>query len=129
MVAAGMGYYSISQLLDMVNTAMIQGYGRTLENQSDRLALQYMTDAGYDIREAPRVWKLAAMNEGDGPTFYWSSHDSASERRSFMMVTIRNSFSGVDLSSLKKNEERFQRMAKLVKEASGKQKTKIKVVS
>jgi hypothetical protein len=129
LVAAGMGYYSVSKILEMVNTAMIQGYGRTLENQSDRLALQYMADAGYDVREAPRVWKLVAQTEGDGPTFYWSSHDSASERRSFMMVTIRNSFSGLDLSSLKKNEDSFQRMAQVVKQADGRKKGKIKVVS
>jgi Zn-dependent protease with chaperone function len=128
LVARGMGYYSISSILEIVNTAMVQGYGRTLENQSDRLALQYMADAGYDLREAPRVWKLVAMDRGDHPTFYWSSHDSASERRSFMMVTIRNSFAGLDLSALSKNEAQFLRMAKLVREAENK-KRKIKVVS
>ena len=129
LVAAGMGYYSISNILSMVNTAMVRGYERTLENQSDRLALQYMAEAGYDIREAPRVWKLVAKTEGDGPTFYWSSHDSAAERRSFMMVTIRNSFSGLDLSKFKRNEDSFQRIAQLAKEADGKKKGKIKVVS
>jgi Zn-dependent protease with chaperone function len=129
LVAAGMGYYSISKILDTVKTAMVQGYGRTLENQSDRLALQYMVDAGYDVREAPRVWKLVAKTEGDGPTFYWSSHDSAAERRSFMMITIRNSFSGLDLSRMVKNEGSFQRVAQLVKEADGRKKGKIKVVS
>jgi len=129
LVAAGMGYYSISKILSMVNTAMVRGYERTLENQSDRLALQYMGDAGYDIREAPRVWKLVAKTEGDGPTFYWSSHDSAAERRSYMMVTIRNSFFGLNVSSLKRNEDLFQQMAQLVKQADGKKKGKIKVIS
>jgi hypothetical protein len=127
-VAAGAGYYSLSNILKIVNTAMIQGYGRTLENQSDRLALQYMVDAGYDLREAPRVWKLVAMSGGEGPTFYWSSHDSASERRSFMMVTIRNSFSALDLTTLKKNENQFQRIARLAKEADATKK-RIKVIS
>jgi len=129
LVAAGMGYYSISRILEVVNTAMVQGYGRTLENQSDRLALQYMADAGYDIREAPRVWKLVAKTEGSGPTYYWSSHDSVAERRSFMMVTIRNSFSDLDLSRLKKNEDAFQRMVQSVKEADNKKKGKIRVVN
>jgi Zn-dependent protease with chaperone function len=129
LVATGMGYYSIGKILEIVNTAMVQGYGRTLENQSDRLALQYMADAGYDIREAPRVWKLVAQTEGDGPTYYWSSHDSATERRSFMMVTIRNSFFNLDLSSLRKNEDSFQRMVPFVKEADTKKKEKIRVVS
>ena len=128
LVAIGMGYYSVGRMLEMVNTAMIQGYGRTMENQSDRLALQYMADARYDVREGPRVWKLVAMKEGDGPTFFWSSHDSASERRSFMMVTIRNSFSGLDYPTLKKNEKEFQQIAQLVSAAQEKKK-KIKVVN
>jgi len=127
--AAGMGYYSISRVLNTVRIAMEQGYTRTMENQADRLSLEYMSDAGYDIREAPRVWKLVAMTKGYGPTYYWSSHDNAPERRSFMMVTIRNSFSSMDMSTLKKNEDSFQRIAKLVRGSGGKTKQKVKVLS
>jgi predicted Zn-dependent protease len=127
LVARGMGYYSVNNLLTIVRTAMIQGYGRTLENQADRVGLQYMADAGYDPREAPRVWKLVTKQEGDQPTFYWSGHDSNSERRSFLMVTIKNGFSDRDFGALKKNEEQFQHMARLVKEAAT-MKRKMKVV-
>ena len=45
-----------------------------------------------------------------------------------MMVTIKNSFSGMDISVLKKNEDLFQRIAQLVKEADGRKKSKIKVI-
>jgi len=122
LAASAFGLYGISTILDIVNTAMVRGYARALENQSDRLCLQYMADAGYDLREAPRVWKLVAKSQGSGPTFYWSSHDNASERRSFMMVTIRNAFSEMDLQALKKNESEFQHVAALVKEATAKKK-------
>ena len=127
LVARGMGYYTVSNLLTMVNTAMIRGYGRTLENQADRVGLQYLADAGYDPREAPKVWKLVAKDSGNRPTFFWSSHDSPSERRSFLMVTIKNGFSDRDFGALKKNETQFQQMARLVKEAAN-MKRKMKVV-
>jgi Peptidase family M48 len=127
--AAGMGYYSISNVLDMVNVAMVRGYGRTMENQSDRVGLQYMTDAGYDPRESPRVWKLVTKKQGDTPTFFWSSHDSNAERRSFQMLTIRNTFSSLDFSQLRKGEEEYQRIAELAYQANPKNKKKIKVIS
>ena len=129
--AAGMGYYGISNILDLVNAAMINGYSRTMENQADRIGLHYLVDAGYDPREAPRVWKLVAKKYGDSPTnFFWSSHDSKTERRSFEMLTIRNSFGDMDFSRLKKDEEVFQRMAALALEANPKnKKRKIKVTS
>lgn len=126
--AAGMGYYGISNILDLVNAAMVNGYGRTMENQADRVGLQYMTDAGYDPRESPRVWKLVSMKKGDMPTnFFWSTHDSNAERRSFQMFTLRNTFSGIDFSSLRKNDEEFKRIAELAYNANPKNKKRIKV--
>jgi hypothetical protein len=122
LAAAAFGLYAVGNILDIINTSMVRGYGRTLENQADRLSLHYMSGAGYDLREAPRVWKLVSKTGWGGPTFFWSSHDGASERRSFMMVTIRNSFSGVDFSALKKNENEYQRIAQLVKESDPKKK-------
>jgi Zn-dependent protease with chaperone function len=128
--AAGLGYYAISNVLDLVNVAMVNGYGRTMENQADRVGLQYMADAGYDLREAPRVWKLVSKKYGDMPTnFFWSSHDSNTERRSFEMLTIRNTFSDLDFSNLKTNGEDYKRIAELAFNANPKNKKKIKVVS
>jgi hypothetical protein len=128
--AAGMGYYAISNVLDMVNAAMVNGYSRTMENQADRVGLQYMTDAGYDPRESPRLWKLVTKKHGDMPTnFFWSSHDSKTERRSFLMLTIRNSLSNMDFTQLNKGDEEFQRIAELAYQANPKNKKKIKVIS
>lgn len=123
--AAGMGYYGISNILDLVHVAMVNGYSRTMENQADRIGLHYMVDAGYDPREAPRVWKLVTKKYGDMPTnFFWSNHDSNTERRSFEMLTIRNSFGDMDFSGLKKDEEAFKRVAALAIEANPKNKNR-----
>jgi Zn-dependent protease with chaperone function len=128
--ATAMGFYAISNVLDLVNAAMVNGYSRTMENQADRIGLQYMTDAGYDPRESPRVWKLVSKKHGSMPTnFFWSSHDSNAERRSFQMLTIRNSLSNLDFSQLKKGGEEFQRIAELAYQANPKNKKKIKVTS
>jgi beta-barrel assembly-enhancing protease len=125
LVAQGFGYYSVSEILNMVNTAMVNGYERTLENQADRVGLQYMADAGYDPREAPRVWKLLAKQGGDSPTFYWSSHAGPSERRSFLMVSIKNGFSEEEFEDFVKNEEPFKYIARLVREVSAKERSKL----
>jgi hypothetical protein len=129
--AAGMGYYAISNIVDLVSAAMVNGYGRTMENQADRVGLQYMTAAGYDPREAPRVWKLVTKKYGDMPTnFFWSNHDSNTERRSFEMLTIRNLFGDRDFSQLKKGDDEFKRIAALALDANPKnKKRKIKVTS
>lgn len=117
------GYGGLADLLRLTVMAMQNGHGRTMENQADRVGMEYMVAAGYDPRESPRVWKLVGKKYGSMPTnFFWSSHDSASERRSFQMVQIRNLFSQLDHSALKKNEEQFQRIAALVKEAAAKKK-------
>ena len=121
--AAGMGYYSIGNILDLVNAAMINGYSRTMENQADRVGLQYMVEAGYDPRESPRVWKLVTQKHGDMPnTFFWSTHDSNTERRSFQMLTIRNSFSNLEFSQLRRDDSDFKRLAEIVLRANPKNK-------
>lgn len=117
------GYGSLGHLLQLTVLTMQNGHGRTMENQADRVGMEYMVAAGYDPRESPRVWKLVGKKYGSLPTnFFWSSHDSAAERRSFQMVQIRNVFSNLDHSALKKNEEQFRRIAALVKDAAAKKK-------
>ncbi len=45
------------QLSDLLATAIIQGYGRAAESQSDELALKYLTRAGYDPRAVIGILK------------------------------------------------------------------------
>lgn len=114
--AAAMGYGLLARALTLTQAAMESGYARNLENQADRMGLSYMLAAGYDLREAPRTWKVMTQLYGEQKTnFFWSEHASNAERRSFLMLTIRNTFSEVDFNSLKKDSDEFHSIANLVK--------------
>jgi hypothetical protein len=104
---------------------MAYGYGRTLENQADRLGLQYLVSAGYDPREAPKVWKLIIARYGDRSNeYYWSSQDSNAERRSFQMLAIQSLFTGMNLDELKRTEGEYQSIAAAAYAANPKNKKK-----
>lgn len=128
LAASVFGLGGVANILQLTMLAMQNGYSRRLENQSDRIGLEYMVDAGYDPREAPRVWKLMAKKHGDLPTnFFWASHSNNATRRSFLMVEIRNNYSGMDLNAMNRGDEtEYERISLLTKEAAAKKK-KIKV--
>lgn len=112
-----MGYGLIYNILTLTQAAMENGYNRNLENQADRIGISNMIVHGYDPREAPRSWKVNAIENGDFPkNIFWSSHDSNTERRSFLWLTIHNTYAGLDFSAMKKDSEEFQRIAGLVQE-------------
>jgi hypothetical protein len=86
------------------------GYRRGLENQADRLALEYMAAAGFDARQGPRVWKV--MDERFGSQkhrTFWASHDTNSIRRSYLMAEIRNNYGDVDFSAYQAKPEEYQK--------------------
>ena len=92
-------------------------YARSLENQADRVGLEWMLAAGYDIREAPASWKALSLKKGDGPINpFWSSHDNKTTRRSYLMAELRNNYSDVDFSKLKTDSEEFHHVAQAVQE-------------
>lgn len=43
-------------------------YSRELENQADRIGLNYLFEAGYDPREAPKLWDRLRTKNPDLPT-------------------------------------------------------------
>ena len=123
LVAAAYGVDIVPDVLDMVETAIRSGYTRKLENQADRIGLEYMVAAGYDPREAPRVWKLMSEKHiGMTSYLFWSSHDNPTLRRSFLMAELRNNYGYLNPNDVKQNEEEFQRIAKLIKETTAKKK-------
>jgi predicted Zn-dependent protease len=126
-LANAYGMYSLGDIANMVNGAIVNGHQRALENQSDRIGLQYMVAAGYDPKQAPAVWKLMAKTNGVQTTnFFWSSHDNAPTRRSYLMNEIKNNYRDVDYSQLRVNAGEYSRIKAAVVAANGKKK-KIKV--
>jgi len=102
-------------------------YSRDREDQSDRVGVHYMTQAGYDPREAPRVWtevakqnkiaesKLKAAAAANGtqsslnltalPLF--SSHPGARKRVKNLNRVIAQSYHDVDYRKLKVGEKEY----------------------
>jgi Zn-dependent protease with chaperone function len=63
--------------------AVQNGYGRSHEDQADRVGLRYAYEAGYDITKAPRLWNRFAKKYGESnkvATFFFSDHSQSSAR-------------------------------------------------
>lgn len=126
-VAAAYGQYDLSNLVSMVQGAIQNGHSRSLENQADRVGLEYMVSAGYDPREAPRVWKLMTKKYGLQTTnVFWSSHENQATRRSYLMNELKNNYRDLDYASLTLNEGEFRRVQELTRSAAD-QKGRVKV--
>jgi hypothetical protein len=70
--------------------------------------MEYMQTAGYDPREAARVWKVMALKNGDHLTnLFWSKHDNDTTRRSYLMAELKNNYSSVDFASYKRDTDQF----------------------
>lgn len=130
MIGAAYGGRGVSDLTNMVVSGIRNGYSRSLENQADRVGLEWMLASGYDIREAPRSWKVVSLKQGGdrATNFFWDSHDNNTTRRSYLMAEIRNNYSDLDYSKLRTNSENFDKISTIVKEGRGKkEKVKVKV--
>ncbi len=124
-LAGGTAGNSVAAISNLVDGAVRNGHSRSLENQADRGGLKYMTEAGYDAREAPRVWQLMTKKYGDqGSSFFWSSHDNNTTRRSYLMYELRTNYSEVTFNPASKNEAEYQRIVQLVRDATDKTKKK-----
>jgi len=123
-VAGAYGMNSVADLANMVNGAIVNGHQRDLENQSDRIGLQYMVAAGYDPREAPAVWKVIAKKNGVSATnLFWSGHDNEPTRRSYLMNELKNNYRDVEMTSLRTNAGEYARVKAAVLNASAKKRT------
>jgi hypothetical protein len=130
-IGAGFGGQSIANLTNMIEAGIRNGYARSLENQADRVGIEWMLASGYDIREAPRAWKAVSKKYGDRATnLFWDNHDNNTTRRSYLMAELRNNYSDIDYSQLTKDSDDFHRIGEVVKEAvQGRKKVKVKVAA
>jgi len=107
-VGAAYGGRAIADLANLTKAAIRNGYSRSLENQADRVGMEYIQAAGYDPREAARAWKVMALKNGDYPTnVFWSNHDNDTMRRSYFMAELKNNYSQADFASYKRDSDQF----------------------
>jgi hypothetical protein len=87
-----------------------------------------MVRAGYDPREAPRLWKQMTKANGLQTTnFFWDGHDNNATRRSYLMNEIKNNYADVNYAQLRTDGNQFTLIKSAVKQgASGKKTIKVK---
>jgi Zn-dependent protease with chaperone function len=76
-------------------SAYINGYGRDLEDQADRVGLRYAYEGGFDVRGAPTVWQRFLDKYGEGDrvtTFFFSDHSRASARRRNLDLELAHNY-------------------------------------
>ncbi|MEO0466777.1 MAG: M48 family metallopeptidase [Pseudomonadota bacterium] len=66
-----------------VQFGVILPYSRTSELEADRVGVDYMYGAGYDVRQSVRLWELMDANSsGSRPPEFMSTHPEPSRRAS-----------------------------------------------
>ncbi len=69
--------------LQLAIIASVNGYGRDLEREADEGGFEKMRAAGYDVREAPKVYETLLEDHGDSgraESFFFGSHPRLAER-------------------------------------------------
>lgn len=65
-----------------VQFGVLLPYSRRHELEADRLGVDYMYNAGFDVRAAPRLWELMeAKSSGNRPPEFLSTHPHPARRR------------------------------------------------
>ncbi len=84
-------------------------FGRGLEDQADRVGLFYMYEAGYDPREAPKVWRqLSKTIKSDAVSnFLYSDHSSAVARLRNLNREIAYSYYDTAFSQTITGEDKY----------------------
>jgi predicted Zn-dependent protease len=99
-------------------SAAVNGHGRDLEDEADRVGLHYMVDAGYDYMEAPEVWQVFGRYTEDQDkvsNFFFSDHSTHEARIRNLNKEIATHYRGqVERDGLKINETEHQEVASKV---------------
>ena len=64
-------------------SAWTNGYGRSHEDQADRVGLRYAYEGGYDVHKGPALWNRFARKYGGGSktvNFFFGNHSVAQDR-------------------------------------------------
>jgi Zn-dependent protease with chaperone function len=72
--------------------AWMNGFGRDLEDQADRVGLRYAHEGGFNVAHAPNVWQRFLEKYGDQnkvTNFFFSDHSTAAARRKNLEQELR----------------------------------------
>jgi len=83
--------------LELGFLAAVNGFGRELEREADEVGLERVAAAGYDPRQAPRVFELLKDDHGDDTrmeVFFFGSHPRLDERIGDMKELVAARYGG-----------------------------------
>ncbi len=81
--------------LELGFLAAVNGFGRELEREADEVGLERVAAAGYDPRQAPRVFELLKDDHGDDrkmEVFFFGSHPRLDERIADMKELVASRY-------------------------------------
>jgi hypothetical protein len=109
-VLGAVGVETKGTLVEMGLGLFANKFGREMEAQADRVGLMYMYEAGYDPREAPKVWRelTKLVKENAVANFIYSDHPTAKARLKNLNREITFNYFKVDFAGTLTNEERFR---------------------
>jgi Zn-dependent protease with chaperone function len=80
--AAGIGF--VTPVVQLATLASIYAFSRDNEREADEMGFELMVHAGYDPREAARIWEALVKERDAGddkqPLLFFSTHPSPDER-------------------------------------------------
>ena len=130
--AAGKGNYVTAEVLRTTSNiflglglqlafiASVNGFGRDLEREADREGMDRMVKAGYDPREAPRVFALLKDDHGDGSkleNFFFGNHPRLDERIANTQELLKTKYATTEpAESVSNNDEFAMRTRTVVRE-------------
>ena len=107
--------------LQLAAVAAINGYGRDLERDADVTGMDNLVRAGYDPKEAPKVFALLrseSKDRGSLETFFFGSHPKLTERieSTNHLLQTRYAAAAASPTTLKDTEDFQLRMRSVVRE-------------
>lgn len=107
--------------LQLAAVAAINGYGRDLERDADLGGMENLVRAGYDPKEAPKVFELLrseSKDRGSLETFFFGSHPRLTERIETTRELVRTRYAAAAVSptSVSDSEDFRLRMRSVVRE-------------
>jgi beta-barrel assembly-enhancing protease len=93
--------------------AAVNGYGRSMEDEADTGAMRLMSQAGYNVNEAPKVHQMLLQRYGDPSrleNFFFGNHSRNQERIVHYERLLSTEYAQIAQgASLITNTEEFQR--------------------
>lgn len=82
-ITTGVSRQAMLEAIGLSRSAVVNGYSRDHEDQADRVGLRYAYEGGFDVTQAPRVWKRFARKypeAGKVHNFFEGSHSLSKVR-------------------------------------------------